>query len=231
MDPSEQSAVSYFLGLTVSKLAVWNLSDVRTPVHLDIYEPMVGIPRMRGERPDMVGLSYALNGWVVIEAKGRVRRPSPAARIKAKAQAQRQLPLPIVMRVAVFSWFNNQVLSVEVDDSPAKGKGGHFENEESFRHRLSALRIYYEPLLNFIGRDRAALYLQRRLPMKFEQADVEVVVHPDLLDCPLHENYDAAEEALRAAPEWLPESLAQTERKLHGHGVAVVPGPTWFARE
>ena len=93
LDPSEKSAVSYFIGLTFTKLLADKLMGIPYLMHLEIYseeiERVYGpINYRRGKsRPDLIGISPTLNPHV-FEAKGRSGRFDNVAFTKAKNQAR-----------------------------------------------------------------------------------------------------------------------------------------------
>jgi hypothetical protein len=70
LDPSEKSAVSYFVGLTVAKLLAHRLLDVPWLMHLDVYRRDLQPVLHGGGKPDLVGQNGA-GQWVAIESKGR----------------------------------------------------------------------------------------------------------------------------------------------------------------
>lgn len=76
LDPSEKSAVSYFLGLTFTKLLSAKLLNMPWVMHVDVYRRQFEIGgnainfRSSRSRPDLIGLDSGRN-WIVLESKGR----------------------------------------------------------------------------------------------------------------------------------------------------------------
>ena len=90
LDPSEKSAVSYFLGLTFAKLVAERLLDVHWVMHLDVYahnlQP-ISVGEGGARRPDLVGRDAA-GRWHVFEAKGRTNAMTNSVLKSAKDQSR-----------------------------------------------------------------------------------------------------------------------------------------------
>jgi hypothetical protein len=89
LDPSEKGAVSYFLGMTMSKLFANELLDVPWVLHFDVYRDRLNPAFAGGTRsqPDLIGRS--LRGeWVVMESKGRTNGFSPNLLAAGKQQTR-----------------------------------------------------------------------------------------------------------------------------------------------
>lgn len=76
LDPSEKSAVSYFLGLTFTKLLSAKLLNIPWLLHIDVYRDQFsrngqafGFGSSRS-RPDLIGLNNR-RSWAIMESKGR----------------------------------------------------------------------------------------------------------------------------------------------------------------
>ena len=83
LDPSEKSAISYFLGLSFAKLVAHRLLSVPWLVHLDCFSD-----HMKGNnRPDLIGTNLS-GEWCVFEAKGRSHNIDEKLIQKATNQAQ-----------------------------------------------------------------------------------------------------------------------------------------------
>lgn len=72
LDPAEKGAVSFFLGMTMSKLIAAKKLRVPWLLHLDVYRGELNPVHYPGtrRRPDLAGLSRS-GDWVIIESKGR----------------------------------------------------------------------------------------------------------------------------------------------------------------
>ncbi|HHY28635.1 MAG TPA: hypothetical protein GX523_18205 [Desulfitobacterium dehalogenans] len=122
LDPSEKSAVSYFIGLTSTKLICEKLLGVPWLMHLDVYKNLHPKLNNGKSRPDLVGLDQRGN-WIVAEAKGRTNEFEPDALSKAKKQTRNlrkvagQFPN---LRMAVESYFDQfnaeNPLAIRIED-------------------------------------------------------------------------------------------------------------------
>jgi hypothetical protein len=119
LDPSEKGAISYFLGLTVSKLLVARLLSVPWLMHLDVYRQLLAPVLLADSRPDLVGITAA-GQWVVVEAKGRTNGFVASVLASAKIQTQQLTTIQgvaPVLRVASQSFFDNAgILHAAIDD-------------------------------------------------------------------------------------------------------------------
>lgn len=97
LDGSEKSAVTYFLGLILTKLAADRELKVPWLWHLDVYSRVnnpYGPPTRvvaagaSKSRPDLIGQSLS-GEWLVCEAKGRSNGVTNQVRIKAKDQTRK----------------------------------------------------------------------------------------------------------------------------------------------
>ena len=116
LDPSEKSAISYFLGLTFTKLMAARLFRIPWLMHIDVYKNKLSI-LTRGSRPDLVGQDGP-GKWSVFEAKGRTN--SKTSNVVASAKAQTRGLRTIcnsypVLRVASIVHFPRQSLQVYMD--------------------------------------------------------------------------------------------------------------------
>jgi hypothetical protein len=78
LDPSEKSAVSYFLGMTQCAAMADRVLGVKVAVHVDSFLRMLGVKLPNKSRPDLVGYSnppsgVGTPGGFLFEAKGRTR--------------------------------------------------------------------------------------------------------------------------------------------------------------
>ena len=89
LDPSEKGAVSYFLGLSASKLFAGRCLNVPWLLHLDVYRTQLSAVLKKGRsKPDLVGQDCSGN-WIVIESKGRTNGFDDKALDKAKKQSRK----------------------------------------------------------------------------------------------------------------------------------------------
>jgi hypothetical protein len=150
LDPSEKSAISYFIGLVSAKLFAEKLLNVSWLIHVDLYNGKVIY--LFGEHPDLIGLSKSKE-WVVIEAKGRSNDFDSRALDKAKQQATSlwkisgQKP---ILKIALESYFSKDVLQVvlqDPDEKESEGLGQGFQIELS---PTDFIRDYYRPFIDLI---------------------------------------------------------------------------------
>jgi hypothetical protein len=117
LDPSEKSAVSYFIGMMSAKIVGMYLLDTPWLVHLEKIRSLYNIRLIGTSKPDLIGENK--NGdWIIVEAKGRTNGFSQDAIDKAKKQTRQvrnisgQLPM---LRVAVESYFGSN-LNIHICD-------------------------------------------------------------------------------------------------------------------
>ena len=113
LDPSEKSAVSYFLGITQAQVMCQRLLQVDCLTHVDALLEAVGQPRAK-VRSDLVGYSTSNRMSVAVEAKGRTNGYTAQLLRKTKGQA-RKLPMVTLPHVpagtthspiALVPWFD-----------------------------------------------------------------------------------------------------------------------------
>ena len=180
LDPSEKSAISYFLGLTAAKLFAAKLLGISWLMHLDVYQDLLD-PQISGNlRPDLVGID-SNSDWVVIEAKGRSNGLNKAHVRKAKKQAQAvakiagRRPTQYIGLASYFSSRNN-TLKVFLVDPPVEEGHGIIELDITSD---AYIRDYYTPARSFLEsdyghittvRDNDRPYLTKRIM----EADIHV---------------------------------------------------------
>mgnify|MGYP005861800625 CR=1 FL=1 len=144
LDPSEKSGVSYFLGMTFSKLISQKLFSVPWLIHLEKLKLNHQIKLIRKSQPDLVGLDKNYQ-WVVVESKGRSNGFDRDALIKAKHQTRQlrnisgQFPN---LRFASEIYFNSKNKMMMRIDDPEEDFGEGYEFELSMSEYL---KTYYAP--------------------------------------------------------------------------------------
>lgn len=123
LDPSEKSAVSYFLGMALGKAFAEQKLSVPWLLHLDVYRDsaLTGMKLKSGKsRPDLVGRTRGQQ-WVVLEPKGRTNGLSSNTLAKAKTQAAQVVSVdgrvPVVS-AGLVAHFEDGSLQLAVDDPP-----------------------------------------------------------------------------------------------------------------
>ena len=144
LDRSEKSAISYFLGLTFTKLMAAKLFDVYWLMHVDVYGQYLQ-PIFTGQRrPDLVGMDK-LGRWYVFEAKGRSGGIDAGLVATAKKQTyglQRIRGEQPRLRVACISYFSGESLRLHLEDPDDT-------DEESAELNMSEQQFvdaYYKPV-------------------------------------------------------------------------------------
>lgn len=145
LDPSEKSAVSYFLGMTQAKITCELLLGIPHLVHLDAILKLLEVP-MRTSRPDLVGYDAFTNTFsVAVEAKGRSAGRDDEAIEKAKKQAG-LMPSIVGVRskvcVASLAYFDGGGRWQAYLEDP-EGSYSHIEDVEP----PTLLVSYYRPLV------------------------------------------------------------------------------------
>lgn len=218
LDPSEKSAISYFIGLTVAKAFADECLDVPWLMHLDVYRQQLQAQWPGRSRPDLVGQTTS-GGWVALEAKGRTNGHDPAALQAAKTQVQQlssvggQQP---VLRVGMVTHFGNGRLQFVAEDPPSRRSSR--DRFDIPLKRAQLLEGYYRPFRTWLERDPRAHerdidgVLYRAAPV--ESVGLEVGLEEDLM----HKEGDIS-----------PRERRSTEGKYYsgGDGVIVIPGPLW----
>lgn len=152
LDPSEKSAISYFLGMTLSKLIAHRLFNVPWLMHLDIYRHLYNFNALGRSKPDLFG--FDINGnWIVVEAKGRTNSLCWSTLQKAKDQAELLHSIngnnPILNIGGQISFSNNVLTYHMIDPKPNKEKG--FSIEISKDEYISD---YYRPFNELISYEK-----------------------------------------------------------------------------
>lgn len=156
LDPSEKTAVSFYVGMTLVRLFSYSLFNVDWLLHLDLYKDAVQAQIQGRSRPDFLGLNG--NGqWLVFESKGRSDYVNGQAMVdlmeKAKGQSSLLLNIsganPLASFGAVSHFMSDGVLRIDMDDPPADKT-----NEHTFEVTVSPDQFrtdYYKPFTNRKG--------------------------------------------------------------------------------
>lgn len=144
LDPSEKGAISYFLGLALTKAFVADRLGVPWLMHLDLFRDRFAVNLAPGERPDLFGQD-ALGRWIVAESKGRTNAHDSEALAKAKVQASQVIDvggsIPH-LSIGLVASFERKSLSLVADDPPID------RSREAISLKLSReefLEAYYRP--------------------------------------------------------------------------------------
>lgn len=148
LDPSEKGAVSYFLGLTFTKLIAEKLFQVPWLLHIDVYKQQINPALEFSVKPDFVGMDPDQQ-WIVMESKGRTGSASRDLLDTAKRQTRSlrningQLPS---LRVAVATYFSNSKARARIcdpDDFDVHSQDVTVDQE-------ALARAYYRPIVEYL---------------------------------------------------------------------------------
>lgn len=149
LDPSEKSAISYFIGLTTAKLFAEATFGVPWLMHLDVYNAQLQPINFNANlRPDLVGVDM-INDWLVMESKGRSRSVPQAIMTQAKLQtASLQLIAGMAPTccVAIGTGIPSNYIHARLQDPSGASK-------ESFKVMVTPddfLKEYYRPIQELV---------------------------------------------------------------------------------
>lgn len=217
LDPSEKSAISYFLGMTLTKLFCDQKLGVSWLMHLDVYRSRFPMNLVSNQRPDFLGRNKK-GEWVVLESKGRSNGADNKALKKAKEQACSLVRIGAdipVLNAGALSYFNNEVLEMKLDDPPIDEEGLMIDlgREEFFKG-------YYQPYNSWLDTAETKILTFRGQEIRaarIESADVTIGIIVDDRD-PI-----SRLEFLEA------EKITRTDKGkyLGRDGIYIEAGPSW----
>jgi hypothetical protein len=174
LDPSEKSAVSFFLGQVQAKLFAQRIFAVGVFVHLDRVLELRGAPRAR-TRPDFIGYDASGALALAVEAKGRSRGWTQELVTGAKQQA-RSLPSIIgaaPVRYAHIAYFDSDEWCARLDDPPrARGAERDLAAEDVGQAYYLTLARAFISLKEQEDPDRAP-QLEREFPSDYRWARLD----------------------------------------------------------
>lgn len=236
LDPSEKSAVSYFLGNTQAKLTSELVLGIPHLVHLDTLLAALGTPTRRS-RPDFLGCdALGRVAPVAIEAKGRTRAYTEELAARAKNQA-RKIPaiqgLATPMAVSSIAWFDGDVWQARLEDPPAR-RGMEYDV-------ASAVVAYYLPIALAIfqaGDGSSAVAEVPEADMTLSLAEpIAAAMEPITAGAPLADVRQSAFEKIRAHLATIAEQESTERSRPEGvqgaqsstglDQVTVSLGPSW----
>lgn len=220
LDPTEKGAISYFLGMTLTKAAVHRLCDVPWLMHLDVYR--ADLAAALGDdhsRPDLVGRDQS-GRWVVVESKGRTNSFDGQALMRAKQQAQKVISIggqAPHLAIGALLHFDGDVLQLHLRDPEPdlKAQISLPLTSESF------FEGYYRPFRAWLQRDPA-----RRRVRVGERTFIEAPIEQLDLAVGLDEALVSLPETERTKVEI--EVREESENAFVGaDGILVRTGPLW----
>ena len=226
LDPSEKSAVNYFLGLAVCKLFADKVLNVPWMLHLDVFRPHLNAVLKGRSRPDLIGQNENKD-WIVMECKGRASLPDADAKRRVKEQAQRVVTVkgvPPVLAVGGIMHFRNDVLEFFWRDPPQNPERVVHPINVEIQGNRQPWAVYYQPVLDLLRADaRSFGRMTRRSDLvRFEELDVSIGVEPTVFRLLESGQWDEA----RSTAERL--AVEPGEITYQRDGIRVVAGETWL---
>jgi hypothetical protein len=191
LDPSEKSAISYFLGLTCCKLLAHKLLNVPWLLHIDVYRAhfMATGQAFRFSssrvRPDLIGLDTRRR-WIVMESKGRTNGFSNSLLVDAKHQTRslRQIGGTYPnLRVAAVTHFRDGRLTVNWED-PEDINDDNFDLDTTSEDFL----FYYYKLIVNILTNNETLEINGYTVYTFPNVDLTVGLETTIFDAYKHKS-------------------------------------------
>lgn len=150
LDPSEKGAISFFLGLTLTKAFSYRFLNVPWLMHLDVYREDLRAILQNRSKPDLVGQN-ANGEWVVMESKGRTNEFDRNGLTTAKNQARQVIEIAgqtPILNVGLQVHFNDGILQLIAEDPKPES-----DNKRSYKLPLSREKFidgYYRPFREWL---------------------------------------------------------------------------------
>jgi hypothetical protein len=152
LDPSEKTAVSFYIGMTLVRLFTYSLFNVDWLLHLDLYRKTVKAQLNTKSRPDFIGVN-ANDDWLVFESKGRsdYMQGKGMSTLMTKAKTQASLlqringVVPIGSFGAITHFQDDGLLRFDMDDPPPDKQNPHAYELTFSTDQL--ITDYYRPFL------------------------------------------------------------------------------------
>ncbi len=220
LDPSEKSAISYFMGMTLAKLFADKLLNVPLLMHLDVYRTELQPVHLSRSRPDLVGRNSA-GHWIAIESKGRTNEYDAKALERAKEQVENLSGIQGVvptLRVALLAYFDDGILECVIDDPDERKTKEEVVDIPLTKEKL--FEGYYRPFREWLreapGAESEQIGNRRYRVGYLPEVDLSVGISDDLLAV---ENVKAAER---------PRERSSTEHQYEGpDGLLIRVGELW----
>lgn len=235
LDPSEKGAVSYFMGMTFTKLLSEKLLGIPFIMHLEVYEDVITrrvgrIVYGRGKsRPDFIAMDNDLN-WYVFESKGRTNGLPDDVLVKAKRQTRMIRTIggdAPRLKVALATYFQNDIIRAKWEDPDGFNEKRFLDLDEI--KPIDFIRKYYAPffeltkLRTFIEEDKKYIIVpveQLGLVIKIPRV-IEKIYSPDLTTTQLKEILKSIR----------PKNLKKTELITQGNdGIIFEFNQSWKGR-
>lgn len=236
LDPSEKSAISYFIGLTCAKLFAEKLLDASWLIHADTYSSgLLSLPD-QPSYPDLIGLDRGGN-WLIVEAKGRTNWLNRRVVKRIKMSSARSVKIadrhPNLL-VGFASYFSGQDkrLKVYLADPPATQAGSTAANYNFSPKPF--LHTYYGLLLDLLKSEygqapRSETYRDEAYRIKaIEEVDLQLGLDERVYKL-LHSDHHRVPEYVRRILSERPggESEPDVSTTVGGDGIFVRLGESW----
>jgi len=184
LDPSEKGAVNYFLGMVMCKLFSAKLLDAPWMLHLDVFRSLLNTVLTSRSRPDLVGQTVS-GGWVALESKGRISKPSTEVKSKAKQQAERLVSIDGVsplFHIGAITYFHNDILRFYWQDPKPYPTKHQKTIEVSLGDNMWS--YYYAPAISLIKSKPEILQKMLHEPslMPIDGLDIQLGIYPKILE-------------------------------------------------
>jgi hypothetical protein len=227
LDPSEKSAISYFLGLIFAKVNSAEFLDTPWLMHLDVYQDLYPAETWKGnKRPDLFGLNRRRD-WVVIESKGRTGGFDAEAFKTAKSQTRNIKKIDGAypgLRIATELFFRSEQVSIRLEDPP-----DFDENAPDLEIPMERfLMDYYRPLLELVSRPGDdSKSRPDMLSRTIEELDITVSMPLGLIQILRERSGERlVEEIIRYLENLQTETKSEPNLELGGDGIRVELGRT-----
>lgn len=213
LDPTEKGMVSYFLGMTLTKLFSHRRLQAPWLLHLDVFKPILDPKTLGRSRPDLVAEDTRGN-WLAFESKGRSSAPSSTDKLKAKQQALRLVTVggrPCSLHIGSFAYFAGDALRFYWRDPEPTA-----EKKQELPRPSNEWQHYYGPALALSAPPEVL-----RTFVRPELSDLEVSIEPEIRDMLEHGVWA---EAVKSAQERRESLIAEG---YFPDGLRVTAGQTW----
>ncbi|WP_139278492.1 hypothetical protein [Rhodococcoides fascians] len=232
LDPSEKSAVSYFLGMVQAKIIAGDVLNISHLVHLDSLPSFSTATR---SRPDFYGIDWSHpKTCYFLEAKGRTMGYSASVVAKAKKQTTLVTHHPNFDRltgIASLSYFNrNGFWTSYLEDPPAESK-----TSPNAPSAGSLYASYYTPIIDAMTNADVDRQDSSIRTAYIDAFDFQLSCPTSVFDLLTSKQNDTSRSEL---PEALNEELSRPRNKLEGYqdgssnftgsdGIRIELGPSW----
>lgn len=230
LDPSEKSAVSYFIGLTITKLLADKLLGLPYLVHLELFDRTTAgrvVYNPGKSRPDLINVNTKLESFI-FECKGRSGAFDRRAIAKAKQQASKVTSVDgrrPVLNVGCEVYFDNFGLLRYKWEDPIPNDKLKFDSLSPVDVIIEYYRPFFELIAHFgsIGNNEIEIFLP-----------IDIMVYLPKSIARLFETKKPSKQVVRL----ILQEIQENTRKVLDHpnevqmndGIRFVYGKTWIDR-